>query len=243
MLRLLLNIAVVLNPGEYSPEERARARRGMSGIYYYGLVLLACALVSIAVGAYLRLTVGAAPTEAVAAADFDPTDLQGRLKEVMLTGEVHWAEVTYVTFPTEMPILNSPRALVPLTATGWKEGDPMRILLHNAWLIQSNPDAYPDAWERIGVPRDRGPAPDVTALMNVYEPYMFKGSVPEVLRAAGLNVTDDVVMLDVSRRREERAAEIAQGYFSLAGILMILAVPFSALGWFARRSLNQGRRR
>jgi len=227
-------------PRKFSAADIRQARRLASFSFWFGIMVLGAAFVCLTTGIQGPKRAGDPPQNLINVSEFSKADMKGKLNEVLLSGELHLDKISHVSFPTGT-IIDMSQSLIPFTDRNWTEGEPVRVFVNSGWMTQNmDAEAWARAFEKEGLPAGSAGTINVQKLMAEKTSYGFNGNIVTLFRDNGLNVTDDVVMLEIIEgKREKILKKMYSGFMALFRVLAVLGGTLFIIGFGAKASLSR----
>lgn len=226
-------------PSAATPEQIRQAK--VIGRYYswVGASIIGIGLVSLTWGLQGSLLAGAPPEDVIMIDEFEADDLQGKLNEVYLSGSLHLDMISFIKFSNQ-PLFQWTYSVIPLTDRDWKPGDPISVFVHSESIGQNmDSDGWDRAMQNEGLPVGSNGTLHIQKLMAAKNPIDLSGSIADAFRLNGLNVTDDVVMLEIIEgKRKKLLKEMYQGYIHLFNIVATMGLLAFLIGQLSRFRLR-----
>lgn len=209
-----------------------------------GLFILLCACALFIWGRSAVLREGAAPITVIAAADFVPVDLTGKLQEVLLDGYFQLEHIKTIEFKRDIGTFNFDSVLIPVTGADWRAGDPVSIYITPNWFGSGTTGAdLAEGWRKEGFADGPVGAVHQTRLLAKARLFGFNGDVTQAVAAAGLPTAGPVQVLQIidgDGRRDRLIDAAYQGRFELAKIAMGFGLVLLGASYFGRLFLAKG---
>ncbi|MEJ1991952.1 MAG: hypothetical protein P8X50_09635, partial [Maritimibacter sp.] len=247
IFRLIRSFEVASAPERFSAEQRKIELSKAKFLYVLGVLLLIGGAVSLGWWATNTVFPPKPPTQSVSASNITTKDFSGPLHESVISGDLHFDDLRFISFPQRITIYSKMRfSLIPFTGEDWHEGDPIRCFLTSGWLNENmSEEDFATALVKTGLPASASnDTLHIQMLVQEAELVSFEGNAVEVMRDNNLNVAEDAIIVRTNfGKRKLLLKNMYAPYASIGGLFLLFGLIFGALGAFLKSPIQDFERK
>jgi len=237
ILHIFKLLLFCISPKQVTQQESKVLQSNARFYRYFGGIFLLLAIGALLWSFRISVLNVDPPKEIVNISNFTKDDMQGVLGEVNLSGILHFNKISNVHFPTEGR--RGHYSLVPITDDNWEEGEPLKAFVSVKYPL-SIEGLQTTLEKEQALPSENIDVIAVQKLMADSKPKGFFINVADVFRQSGLNVTDDVVMLEIiEKNRSRKIKTMYEGSILLSILFTVLGMFFFGIGYIVKLRLKK----